>query len=114
MLLNHDFLYTVLGINRGVGAVRKINYHQLVRVFHVGINLGFETDSGWFDSGKSIAKAKYEHVPANAVENVLSAIQAAYQRRIYEYGLTKNIKLVYLIYSLLQICWSSSRQPGGV
>jgi hypothetical protein len=76
----------VLGINRGVGAVKKTNYHQLVRVFHIGINMGYETDSGWFDDGKSVAKAKFEHVPDNAIDKVLSAMQAAYQRRVYEYG----------------------------
>jgi hypothetical protein len=84
----------VLGINRGVGAVKKINYHQLVRVFHIGINLGYETDSGWFDVGKSIARAKFEHVPVNAIEKVLSAFQSAYQRRIYEYDIKKSVDTI--------------------
>lgn len=84
LFYNLDIICLVLGINRGVGAVKKINYHQLVRVFHIGINMGYETDSGWFDVGKSVVKSRFDHIPANAIERVLSAIQAAYQRRVYE------------------------------
>jgi len=73
-----------MGINDGCRMVRKTNYHQLVRVYQVGVRLGYETDSGWYDEGTGIVKAKYMHVPHVAVNSVLTAIQAGYQRRAFE------------------------------
>ncbi|CAB3372696.1 Hypothetical predicted protein [Cloeon dipterum] len=70
----------LLGINGGCNEVKNKTFHQLVRCYQVGVRLGLETDSGWFDEGRGKAKASFKHVPPHAVTTVLASMQAAHTK----------------------------------
>ncbi|XP_059482423.1 pseudouridylate synthase TRUB2, mitochondrial-like [Neocloeon triangulifer] len=74
----------LLGINGGCRAVRKKNYFQLLRVYQIGVRLGLETNTGWYDEGMGVARAPFKHVPPQAINTVLSAYQASHMRTAFE------------------------------
>ncbi|XP_001850528.2 mitochondrial mRNA pseudouridine synthase Trub2 [Culex quinquefasciatus] len=73
----------VLGINKGLSTVFRIQQNRPLRVYRITGFLGKATESHFGDS-RVIAKATVDHIGSDKISRLLASMQASHQKKMFE------------------------------
>lgn len=74
----------VCGINNGVALADKLKNSKSPTSYRIKGTLGKATDN-YFITGKIVEKSTYKYIRRAAIEKVCASMQAAHQRKMFEY-----------------------------
>nr|CAD7454652.1 unnamed protein product [Timema tahoe] len=73
----------VLGLNAGLSLARRLHMTRPTRAYHIQGIFGQATDN-YFQDGRIVEKATFHHIKRIHMARVLSSMQAAHQKQMFE------------------------------
>lgn len=74
----------IYGVNDGTALIHKLKDCKLPTSYRVKGLLGQATDN-YFKTGKIVEKATYKFIRRETIDKICASIQAAHQRKMFEY-----------------------------
>lgn len=82
----HILSFAVFGLRRSTQVAKYVRENLPTRCYQIKCILGQATDNG-FAYGKVVERSTWRHVKQFHLDRILSAMQAAHQKKMFEYVL---------------------------